>query len=191
MSPNPDSKSIPSQSKPPWKQRLVRELIKYWINVVYLAVFFGAFAWYRRLILAEYRISYLHYGVAIFEALVLAKVILVGSALGLSRGLEGKPLILPTLFKAAVFTVFVGLFAVLEHMTGGLLHGKGLAGGFQKLLSEGKDELLARCLVTFFAFLPFFAFQELGQALGEGKLRALFFKRGAFTTSGPPSGSSG
>ena len=109
--------------------------------------------------------------------MVLAKVILIGNALGLSRGLENKPLILPTLYKSVVFSLFVGVFAVLEHLVGGLLHGKGLAGGFQELRSTGQDELLARCLVTFFAFIPFFAFQELGQVLGEGKLGGLFFGR--------------
>ena len=141
--------------------------------------------------MAEYRISYLNYGVAIIEALVLAKVILMGNALGLSRGLEDKPLIFPTLYKAVVFSLFVGIFGVLEHMIGGLLHGKGLAGGFQELMSEGRYELLARCMVTFFAFIPFFAFQELGQVLGEGKLGALFFRKkteGETGVSGKPPG---
>jgi hypothetical protein len=171
-------------SKAALKQRVVHELIEYWINVVYLAVFFGAFAWYRRLVLAEYRITYLHYGVAIIEALILAKVILIGDVMGLSRGLENKSLIYPTLYKSVVFTVFVGLFAVLEHMIGGLVHGKGLAGGLVELLSRGKDEIFARCLVTLFAFIPFFAFKELGYLLGEGKLRALFFRRKAATEAG-------
>ena len=163
--------------KPAWKQRLAHELIEYWINFIYLAIFFGAFTWYRRLILAEYRITYVHYSLAIVEALILAKVILIGDALRLARKFEeDEPLIFPTLYKAVVFSLFVGLFAILEHTIGGLIHGKGLAGGLHEIISEGKDELLARCLLTFFALIPFFAFRELGRVMGEGKLRAFFFR---------------
>ena len=74
-------------------------------------------------------------------------------------------------------SLVVGLFAVLEHTIGALFHGKGFAGGFRELMNEGKYELLARCLLTFFAFIPFFAFRELARVMGEGKLRALFFRR--------------
>jgi hypothetical protein len=164
------------RAKGTWKERIARELVNYWITFVYLAVFLGAFAWYRRFVLAEYQITYLHFGTAIIEALILAKVILIGDALGLGRGDENKPLIYPTLRKAVVFSCFVGVFAIVEHMVDGLIHGKGFAGGLAELWSEGKYEIFSRCLITFFAFIPFFAFRELGMLLGEGKLRALFFR---------------
>jgi hypothetical protein len=106
----------------------------------------------------------------------MAKVILLGDALRLGRNFEDKPLIFPALHKAVIFTLFMGFFTVLEYTIVGLLHRKGLAGGFRAIVSEGKDELLARCLVTLFAFIPFFAFRELGRVMGNGKLRALFFQ---------------
>jgi hypothetical protein len=179
MSPSPESRNQVS-----WKQRLRREFIRYWTNFLYLAIFFGAFTWYRRLVLAEYHISYLNYGTAIIEALVLAKVILIGDALGLGREREGRPLIAPTLRKSLVFTVFVGIFGILEHMIGGLLEGKGLLGGLQELMRISKYELLARCLITFFAFIPFFAFRELRTVLGEGKLFGWFFRGSPTAGSG-------
>jgi hypothetical protein len=178
-----------NKKKADLKQKFVRELINYWITFLYLAFFFGAFAWYRRLILAEYGISYLHYGTALVEALILAKVILIGDALHLGRKLEEKPLIIPTLYKTVVFCVFVGIFGVLEHTIEGLIHGKGLAAGFKEVLSEGQYQLLARCLVTFFAFIPFFAFKELGRVLGEGKIHKLFFRKRAATESEISAGS--
>jgi hypothetical protein len=174
-----------NEAKVGWKRRIIRELIRYWINVVYLGIFFAAFTWYRRLILAQYHITYLHYWISVLEALVLAKVILVGDALGLSRGFEDKPLIYPTLHKTVVFTLFVGVFGLLEHLIMGLFHGIGLKGGWAEFWGRGKDELLARCLVVFFVFIPFFAFRELGAALGEGKLKGLFFRRRAHLRSGP------
>ena len=152
-------------------------MAEYWVNFVYLAIFFGVFTWYRRLILAEYAISYFHYVAALIEALILAKVILLGEALKLGQHSENRPLVYPTLRNAAAFTVWVGFFEILEHMVGGALQGKGLEHGLHVIAHEDRDELLARCLVTFVAFVPFFAFKELGQALGEGKLVALFFHR--------------
>lgn len=160
-----------------WKDRVKREIVEYWLNVIYLALFFGLFTTYKRLILADYRISYFDYGVAIFQALVLGKVIMIGNALRIGRGLQDKPLIYPTLFRAFVFTVFVALFKILEFTASGLIHGKGLAGGFNELLGKGVYELLAGLLVMFLAFIPFFAIKELGLVLGEGKLAKLFFRK--------------
>src|SRR5258708_23630858 len=104
-----------TKPKSGWKQKLKREFIKYWINVLYLAVVFSLFSWYRRLILAHYEIKYLNYGVAIIEAMVLAKVIMIADVMGLSRGLfKERPLIYPTLYNSLVFSVFLALFVALE-----------------------------------------------------------------------------
>ena len=159
-------------------------MAEYWINFAYLAVFFGVFTWYRRLILAEYEISYYHYGVALIEAFVLAKVILLGNALKLGRHSGDRPLVYSTLRKAIVFTIWVGFFEVIEHTIGGVLRGKGLEQSFLHMLHQGRAALLAKCLVTFVAFVPFFAFQELGQFLGEGRLMTLFFRRGTTKPGG-------
>ncbi len=164
-----------------WKQKIVHEAIEYWINFIYLGFFFGVFTWYRRLILAEYQISYLHYGIGLIEAAVLAKLIMVGDVLHLGRRLEGMPLIFPTLYKAVVFSLWVVVFKVLEYMIGGLVRGKGLAGGLDELMSKDWHELLAGCLVMFFAFIPLFAYREIGRVLGPDKIRALLFRKGAST----------
>jgi hypothetical protein len=161
-----------------WKSKAISEMTEYYIISLYLAVFFGSFIWYRRLILAEYHITYFHYGAGVIKALILAKVIMIGRALRLGRRwLKNPPLIVPTLYKAVVFTIFVALFSVVEDTISGLLHGKGIVGGLDEFLSAGMDELLARCMVTVVAFVPFFAFEELGLLLGEGKLGKLFFRR--------------
>lgn len=168
------------------KQKIVYEMTEYFINFAYLAIFFGVFTTYRRLILAEYQISYLNYGVGVVKALVLAKVIMLGDIVHLGRRLTGKPLIFSTLYRSIVFTIWVGLFSVVEHTIGGLLHGKGLAGGIVELMSKGRDELFAQCLVTFCAFIPFFAFKELARVLGEGKIFDLFYRRRATAESDLP-----
>ena len=179
-------KTNASHVRPVWKEKLIGELIRYFITAGYLAFFLGAFAWYRRFVLAEYKISYFNYGTALIEALILAKVIWLGEILRLGRKHEDKPLIYPTLNKALTFSIFVGVFAIIEHMIGGVVHGVGVKGGLAKLWGEGKFELFARCLVTFFAFVPFFAFKELARVMGEGKMRRLFFRPGTAVEFGAP-----
>ena len=161
-----------------WKQTIVHELIEYWINFGYLAFFLIAFIWYRRLVLAEYQVEYTDYWFPVIEAAVLAKVIMVGDYLRLGRGLEQKPLILPALYRTVMFSVWVGIFSVLEGTIRGLLHGNGLASGVEEIASRGWYELLSRCVVIFVAFIPFFSFKELERVMGAEKLRALFWRRG-------------
>ncbi len=159
------------------KQKLIHELAEYSFNAAYLALFFGGFIMYKRLILAEFQIGYEDYGIVLIKALILAKVIMLGDILRLGRKLEDRPLIFPTLYKGVVFSVWVAVFGIFEHVLKGLLHGKGLAGGIEELLSEGKYELLAQCMVVFLALIPFFAFRELERVLGEGKVSGLFIRR--------------
>ena len=173
-----------NKKKAGWKQKILHELKEYWLIVLYLAIFFGVFTNYRRLVLAHYHISYEAYGFSVIKALVLAKVILVAESLRLGRGLEDKPLIVPTLYKAFLFTVCVALFNVAESMIRGFIHGSGLMGAVSEFTSRFDDEFLAGTLVVFFSFIPFFAVRELGQVLGEGKILALFFGSRATPSGG-------
>jgi hypothetical protein len=170
------------------KRKVVHEMVEFYIIFLYLTVFFGSYTVYRRLILAEYQITYLHYGIAVIKALVLAKVIMIGRAMHLGERFKDRPLIWSTLHKAVVFTLFVGIFDVVESTITGLFHGKGIAGGFDEFMRAGWDELLARGMCLFVSFIPFFAFWELERVLGEGELAKLFFRRRPASESDPTGG---
>jgi hypothetical protein len=159
------------------KERVREEFRNFWIITLYLAVFFGSFTVYRRLILAEFGVSYLHYGFALVEALIIAKVILIGDAFGLGRRFEDRPLIYSVVFKSVLFGLFVMLFGVLEHVIEGLFHKKGASDILHGMMEIGIYELLARVVMLIIAFVPFFAFWELRRVLGPRKLSALFFSR--------------
>ena len=169
----------PDKKKGNWKKRIFQEMVEYWINVIYLTLVFAAFTQYRRFILAAHDITYANYGFAVIEALILAKVIMIGAVFHLGRGIENKPLIYPTLYKTFVFTVFVGVFKVIEHVIKGLWNGSGLTAGLVDFLGKGSNELLANSLVVFVAFIPFFAVKELERVFGKDKLRVLFFRKRA------------
>jgi len=159
------------------KKKIVHEMVEYWIIVLYLAIFFAAFTQYRRLLLAAYDITYTNYWVAAIKALVLGKVIMVGEALRIGRGLEQKPLLFPTLYKTLVFTLFLAIFIVLENVIKGLWKGTGFTGDIVEFLGVGSHEFIANCLVVFVALIPFFGIKELSRVIGQDKIRALFFQK--------------
>jgi hypothetical protein len=150
---------------------------EYLLNFVYLLFLLGAFNWYKKLILSQHHIEYYHYGVALIEALVLAKVIMIGDLLHIGRLVKGRPLIIPTLYRAVTFTIWLGLFKCVEHVVGGLIKGRGFVEIVQELLSYSPFQVLALSLVAIGALVPFFAFKELGKTLGEGKVIDLFLRR--------------
>jgi len=167
------------------KKKIIHETRDMLLIFLYLALFFCSFTTYRKLVSDELGVSYFHYGFALVKALVLAKVIILGRYVRFARIVDDRPLIYPTLYKVVVFSLFTLAFDVLEHFIGGFIHGKDLAGVFQEIISAGRDEILARSLVVLFAFVPFFAFTEIGRVLGEGRLGALFLKTRATAKTDP------
>jgi hypothetical protein len=151
----------------------------FWVIAAFLGLMFCAFITYRRLILAEFGVSYVHYGAGLIEALIVAKVILIGQALGVGKRFERGPLIVAALFKAVAYGALVAVFGVLEHWIEGLAHGKNLESVWRGFVELGKDEILARMLAVIVAFIPFFAFWESNRVLGENKLFALLLRKQA------------
>ena len=84
--------SSPDKKKGNWKKKIFHEMVEYWINVAYLTLVFAAFTQYRRFLLACHDITYTNYGVAVIEALILAKVIMIGAVFRLGRGLGTEAL---------------------------------------------------------------------------------------------------
>jgi hypothetical protein len=153
-----------------WKQKIIGDLkLVAWISL-YLVLFFCALSTYSMLMLHELNVtsSFFRYGFAIVNALVIAKIILIGEYARLGRGQEDKPLIISVLWKAFLFGLLVAAFHILEESV------KRLA--FHERISMRIDEMLLRNLVVFSFLIPFFAFWELRRVLGEGKLFDLFFR---------------
>jgi len=158
------------------KERAIEEFKALWIITLYLVLVLGSFTFYRRIILAEVGVTYLHYGVAVVQALVIAKFVMIGKALGLYKLVDRGPLIVSVIARAIVFAVLVIVFGVIEHILEGLVHKKDWASIVHGLLERGVvDELFARTIMLFISFIPFFAFWEIGQVLGRRELIALFF----------------
>lgn len=158
------------------KEKAKEEMRLLVVISVYLLSVFGAFVTYRRLVLREFGVTAFHYGFAALEAVIVAKVILIGRALGVGRK-EGRSLAAAVLRQSFLYGLLVMVFTILEHVLESLTHHKGLKEGIDTILNRGLYEVLGRTLILFVALIPFFAFWELCKQLGEENVFELLFRR--------------
>lgn len=164
------------KAKRNWKQWLLHELNEYIFNVIYLSIAFGTIILYRRLLLAEYGIQLNDYFIGVVKALVIGKVIMIGTFLTISRKFENRPLLIPVLYKALLFTLWVLLFDVAEEFIRGLIHTGNAAEAIETLKTHITIVWLGKAQVTFFLFIPFFAFKELSRTMGHKAISNLFLR---------------
>lgn len=179
------SPGTPPHAHLPLKARLLAETKSYLMIAAYLWVFLITLTTYRALVQQEYNVGYFQYGFSLVEALVLAKLIIIGRAMHIGERFRDRPLIVSTLYKTLCFGLLVAVVNVLEHVAVGLWHGEGADAIVQRIFSRGKWEILCRVVMMVMVFLPLFATWEIGRFVGEGKLFNLFFRsRGAVAAAG-------
>lgn len=167
----------PSKIKKTWKQKLFHEFTEYLVNFIYMALIFSAVILYRRLILAQYGIIVEDYFIGVVKAFVIAKVVMIGAFLKISHKFESKPLLIPIVYKAFLFTIMVMLFDIVEEFIRGLIHYQDFLKSFEELQSHVSVVWLGASLLIFFIFIPFFAIKELIRVLGKDNVKALLLER--------------
>lgn len=166
---------VTPERKAALKHKLWQETkIMLWLTL-YLFAFLAALAGYRAILLGEVGPGPWPLVHCAIEALVLAKVMLIGKALRLGERSFQQRMWLRTLSRAMAFTIFALIFSGLEELVMGMIRGKAAGDIWQELVQLGPKLVLARGLVLFIFFIPLFALWEIGRALGEGKLHAMFF----------------
>ncbi|HXY48240.1 MAG TPA: hypothetical protein VEI01_02235 [Terriglobales bacterium] len=159
------------------KEKAYHELKEFLVIALYLWVVFGLFLVYKSVILNEEHIDYLAHGLALINALALAKVVLIAKALHLGDKANAAPLIYPTLRKSALFSVLLACCKILEDAGVGLYHGKSFSQSIADLGGGTGKGILTLTLLLFVVLIPFFGFSELQRVLGEGKLAQMFFRQ--------------
>ena len=172
---------IKNPAGPSLKQRAMHEFQDFVVIFLYLAFFFCALTTYTMLLLKGHNDSSLSYAFALINALVIAKVILIGEMTRFGRELEHRPLYQSAVYKAFMFCLLVLAFHFVEEFIKRLIHG-GEAGSVLREIRI--DDLIGRGIVVFCTFIPLFAFRELRRAMGEDKFRALFFRTGPAPSAG-------
>jgi hypothetical protein len=157
------------------KERIGHELRRFVLMFLYLWVLFLVFVLHEDIVLRQRGISYTAQGFAFFNALILAKVMLVAEDLDLGRWLQRRPLIYPILHESLLLTALFICFHVVEHIVIGLVKGENLAASIPQIGGGGLAGLACVAVIFFVALIPFFAFKHVGRELGEGRLGAMLF----------------
>ena len=122
-----DGEQPAGQVESRWRKagkRVFQEWKRFLLIALYLWVIFALFALYQSILLRQHGIDYQLHGFALFNALVLGKIMLVAENMRLARWLPRKPLIYRILFEGFLFSLLFIAFHVLEKVITGLVQGK-------------------------------------------------------------------
>lgn len=158
------------------KQKVEHELEVLATISLYLFVVLSGLSVYKSMVLRGYSIDSFKMGANAIEALIMAKVIMIGGFMHVGERSKDEPLVLPTLRKSLLYALLMLAFKVVEALIGSLIHGTGLAGGLNEIVTTERGEVAAQTIVMFLALLPFFGTREVNVALGGRNLYRLFFK---------------
>jgi|SRR5208283_5177981 len=157
--------------------KLGHELRQFALISAYLYVCFGALILYKTAILRGQGISYAPYGLAAIKALVLAKFILVGHAVGMGDRYKRRSFVHVIAHKSLLFLVMLFVLTVIEEAVVGVLHGRTVAASLAEVAGGTLPQTLASCLIMLLILIPYLTFKELNQVLGEGRLRQILFEQ--------------
>src|SRR5271167_5017035 len=116
-----------NSAEPSLKRKAIHEFVEFAGIFLFLAFFLCALATYSMLLLSEFHVKYLSYAFALINALVIAKVILIGEYAHLGRKYEARPLFLSAIYKTFLFSLLVFGFHIGEEVLKRLLHGANIA----------------------------------------------------------------
>ena len=165
----------PAKSKPSAGQRVKHELREFAIISSYLLICFSALMFLRYAILDEHGLSTWRFGLAIGKALILGKFILLGQAMHVGERHKGGSLARGVFVKSLLFLVVLIALSVVEEIIVSLVHHRPFSEG---LAEHGTPlKMFASSLVMLLILIPYFAFEQVDEAMGDGKLKEMFFSK--------------
>jgi len=167
-------------AKGTFKQRAFLEAKEGLILTLYLWAVFGLLVLHKSMILAEHHIDFAYHGLALINALALAKVMLLVRRVDLGEQLKNAPLIYPTVVKSALFTIVLACFKILEDGVIGFFRHESFRQSNADFGGGTWQGILTLALLVFAMLIPFVGYGELRRVLGVGKLEMLFFQATPF-----------
>lgn len=159
------------------KVKLINELKKFFLYTFFLFILFGVFNLYDALLLGHDFHNHIRYGYSLIEALLLAKVILIGEVLAVGEKFKDRPLIIHVFYKTLSFILLLLIFNMVEHCIIGWFDGHTIIQTYHHIVHQKINIILAKTLIMTIIFAQFFTILEISRTLGEGQLFALFFKK--------------
>ena len=163
------------KSKPNFKDRAKDQIKDFALMFLYLWIVFAMLAVHKSIILSQHQINYVSHGLAVVNALVFAKVMLVAEDLHLGQRLHDKPLIYSVVFKSVLFAIALICFHIVEHVLIGMWHGQTIAESIAEVGANKLNGIVSLGIIGTVALAPFFILSEISRVLGKDKFWALFF----------------
>jgi hypothetical protein len=158
-------------AKPSLRDRAKRELIEYAAIAAYLYICFGALALYKAAILRGEGISFAPYGFAIAKALILGKFLLLLRAAKIDGPqVRARRMILDIARNALLFAILLCALSVLEEIIVGWFHGRTPLAVLADMTGHSVLLVVATALIMVLILIPYFAYLEITERLGEGAL---------------------
>jgi hypothetical protein len=172
------NQTAPSERARSLKERTFLEFKRFMAIFFYLWVVFALLSIHKTIVLARNHINYQEHTLAVINAFVLAKVLLIGEHFRLGSRFKGKPLIYPVLYKCLSFSVLLIGAHIIEKIFVGMIGGKTVSEAFSEIGGGTLISIMSMSTLAFVMLIPFFAFREFGRIIGQQELRSLFLGRG-------------
>jgi hypothetical protein len=164
-----------SAAKVPLHERALEEFKELLILTFYLYICFGALMLQKTVVLRDAGISFDMWGIALVKALLLAKFMLVGRALHIGQQrYRHEALIWPTLYQSVLTLLLLLVLDAVEEVLVGLIHSRALVDSLAHVAGSSPLLVGANCLIMLLILVPYFAFQNLSEVLGDRTLVRLF-----------------
>jgi len=122
---------------------------------------FGVFALHESVVSDKNQINFHFYGLAVVNAIVIGKVMLVAEDLHFADWLKDRPLIYPILCKAVAFSILFLVFYVVEEVIVGMVKGETIRESIPTIGGGSPRDVLFVGIILSIALIPFFAFSPL------------------------------
>jgi hypothetical protein len=158
--------------------RLGHEARQYAIVVAYLWLCFAAILFYEGAVLRAEGIRVTLYGVAALKALILGKFLMVGQSLHVGEQFASRPLIHQLAYRSVLFALLLAAMIVVEETVVGWVHGRAIRESIGGIAGGNWRQAFATWLLLWLILVPYLAIRLISQALGEDRLRRMFFGTG-------------
>jgi hypothetical protein len=154
-------------------RKLGHEMLELGLIFAYLYVCLGAIILYKWTILRGQGIDYAPYGLAAIKAFLLAKFILIGHAAKVGDRYRRRRFISVVAYKSLLFLLMLFVLSIIEEAIVAVIHGRPISAAVIDVGGGTLPETLASCLIMLLILIPYVAFRELSEVLGEGRLRQI------------------
>jgi hypothetical protein len=152
------------------KERARHELRSYVVITVYIWVILSLLRLHETLLADSYHVGVQAHGLAIVNALILGKVVLIAEALRVGDWTAQRAPAFAILIKSVFFALAIVLFHATEHLVSELWHGAALNADLLVVDAANARRALIMAAIMTIALMPYFLIKDIERRTGETDL---------------------